>query len=851
MLRADHITGGEMFYTYTGISNGLHRYEVTLKLFMRCNSGRQFPDPAIISVFDKGTYARLDDISVDMFTQRSIAITNHDPCITNPPAVCYEVAFYNFTVWLPVNQFGYILASQVNYRINGISNLDGSTQIGATYTCEIPGDQPRGGASINNSAVFTGSDLVVVCAGNYFSYSFAAKDPDGDELRYSFCAAYRSSAGGINGVPAGSPPYYAVPYGSPGYMEGIPMGGKVTIDARTGLITGVAPPGGIYVITVCVEEVRNGAVIATQRKDLQINVADCSVAAAMLEEDYMVCGESRTATIINLSNSPLIASYDWTVFDPGGNKVYTTRQNFLQYTFPVNGRYAVQLIVNKDAACTDTSQAPVYVYPGLVPLFTASGICITNPTLFHDRSTVTTGAINSWKWDFGQPNSHTDTSSAQNPVYTYTGAGAKNARLIVTTTEGCRDTITKTIDIVDKPPIRLAFRDTTICVNDQLQLKASGDGIYTWSSADGTSYSSLPSPIVSPTATTRYFVDLNLEGCLNRDSVLVRVTDHVVLQAMRDTVICANDTIQLRIISDGLRYEWTPAAQLNNAGVKSPFAITSQTSNYQVTAYIGGCSNVANILVSTVPYPVALAGSDTVICYNTNAQLHAYTNGSNWAWTGASLTDAGMLHPVVSPPSTQAYIFTATGNRGCPKPVSDTVLVTVLPRIVPALSRDTVVVLGQPVQLTAGGGDSYSWSPAFALSATDIANPVATFHQAADGLRYKVDVYNSAGCYDSAFIVIKVYATPPTVFVPTAFTPNHDGINDVLRPVIAGMKRFEVFQVFNRWGQMVFSTSTQGQGWDGTVNGYTQSNNVYVWVVKAIDYNGAPYFKRGTVTLIR
>lgn len=848
LLRADHITGGEMFYTYVGSSNGLYHYEVTLKLFMRCNSGRQFPDPAIISIFDKRNFERVEDISVNIFRQSTIEITNPDPCITNPPRVCYEVAFYNFPVSLPANQSGYILASQVNYRINGISNLNGSSQVGATYTCEIPGIQS---GQINNSAVFTGSDLVIVCAGNFFSYSFAAKDPDGDRLRYSFCAAYHSSIPGVNGAPAGVPPYNSVPYNSPDYMEGLPMGVKVNIDVNTGLITGVAPPGGIYVVTVCVEEIRDGAVIATQRKDLQINVADCSVAAALLEDDYMVCGDSRTTTIANLSNSPLIVSYDWTVFDPGGNAVYTAQHNFLNYTFPVNGLYSIQLIVNKGASCTDTSGAPVYVYPGLVPDFSATGICITNPTVFRDQSTLVTGTINSWKWDFGQTNNPTDTSSEQNPVYTYPNQGSKTARLIVTTTEGCRDTVTKTIDVVDRPPINLAFRDTLICANDQLQLQASGAGSFNWSPAAGMIGANSPSPVVSPNTTTKYFVDINLDGCVNRDSVQVRVTDHVALQAMPDTTICSNDTIQLRVISDGFRYEWTPASQLNNAVAQNPVAVTSNTTHYQVTASIGGCSTTGNILVSTVPYPVVNAGSDTVICYNTNAQLLASTSGSSWTWTGLSLNNMTALNPIAFPQVTQAYIFTATDTRGCPKPVSDTVIVTVLPKITPFLAKDTVVVLGQPLQLTASGGDTYSWSPAFALSATDIANPVAVFHEPSDGLRYKVEVYNSAGCYDSAFILIKIYATLPTVFVPTAFTPNNDGINDILRPVVAGMKQFDYFQVFNRWGQLVFTTSKDGHGWDGKVNGQVQANNVYVWMVRAIDFNGAPYFKRSTVTLIR
>ena len=234
--------------------------------------------------------------------------------------------------------------------------------------------------------------------------------------------------------------------------------------------------------------------------------------------------------------------------------------------------------------------------------------------------------------------------------------------------------------------------------------------------------------------------------------------------------------------------------------------------------------------------------------------MQASTNGSSWQWAPASsLSNAVLLNPVAHPANTTQYIFTAYNSltSGCPKPGTDTILVTVLPKIFASAGEDTMVVIGQPVQLNASGGDSYSWSPAIALSSANIANPMAIFNEPSDGIRYKVNVYNSVGCYDSAFIVIKIFATLPVVFVPTAFTPNNDGKNDVLRPIVAGMKRFDYFNVYNRWGQLVFSTSTDDRGWDGTINGEPQASNAYVWIVKAVDFTGASYFQKGTVTLIR
>src|SRR5262245_58006867 len=81
--KADHITGGEMFYTYAGMVGGMLQYDVTLKFYMRCNSGRQFNNPNIVSIFDRATNQRVAGVSVALADQRTISITDHNPCITN------------------------------------------------------------------------------------------------------------------------------------------------------------------------------------------------------------------------------------------------------------------------------------------------------------------------------------------------------------------------------------------------------------------------------------------------------------------------------------------------------------------------------------------------------------------------------------------------------------------------------------------------------------------------------------------------------------------------------------------------------------------------------------------------
>ena len=844
-----------MFYIFQGFSNGEYQYNVTLKFFMRCNSGRQFYNPAIIGIFNKRTGDHVADISAPLSNQQTLSLSNANPCISNPPTVCYEVGYYYFNVSLPPSADGYKLASQVTFRIQGINNLsNGYTQVGATYTCEIPGTTQAPTGPSNSSAIFTGNDLVIVCADNPFTYSFAADDNDGDQLRYYFCEAFtHTSGGGGSGAsnPPGPPPYQPVPYGSP-FNGQNPLGDKVSINSSTGLISGIAPGAGVYVVTVCVEEVRNGVVIATQRKDLQINIAPCTIAGATLQPEYMLCRNTKSLSLSNLSLSPLIKTYNWTLSNQSGSTLTTSTNPTVSYTFADTGVYKIKLVVNSGQACSDSTTSVAKVYPGFVPAFTSNGVCFTKPTLYTDATTSVYGTVNLWIWDFGESAISTDVSSLRNPVYTFPTMGRKYTQLVVSNTVGCRDTLIDYVTIIDKPPLSLAFKDTLICIHDQVQLNAGASGIFSWSPTFNMINANTKTPTVSPAANTTYYVDMNDNGCINRDSVKVRVTDRVNLSVMNDTTICESDTVQLHIVSDGFRYSWVPIAQVMNPGKPNPFVVTKLSTTYQITAQIGGCTTIDSIHVIAVPYPLANAGPDTIICDHTSVQLHAGVTGNSFTWSPtATLSNSNQLNPVATPKISTTYNLIVYDNKGCPKPGIDQVFVAVLPPIKASAGGDTAIALGQPLQLTATGGINFVWSPTTGLSNARIANPVASFIHSTDSIRYKVQVYNQAGCYDSAFVSIKIFKTLPSVFVPTAFTPDNDGKNDLLKPIAVGMKQIEYFHVYNRWGQLVFSTYANKQGWDGTIRGKVQNSGIYVWAVKAIDYTGKPFFQKGTAALIR
>jgi gliding motility-associated-like protein len=856
-LLAEHITGGEMFYTFEGMVGDRYQYHVTLKLYRDCLSqGAQLDASAGIAIFNKSGGMVWNQL-VPLRTIQVLQLGSPGPCISNPPNVCYQVGYYDFDVVLPASPSGYTVAYQRCCRINGISNLIGSGNTGATYTADIPGTSALQTAPANNSARFIGEDTVIVCGGYPFTYSFAAVDADEttDELRYSFCEAYLGASSGNQAAsapnPPAAPPYTSVSYSS-SYNGDAPLGPDVTINPVTGLISGTAPPQGIYVVTVCVQEIRNGVVIAVQRKDLQIKSGDCDIAKAQLAPVYPVC-DSFTQSFSNLVNSPLIHSYYWDFGDPAsGINNFSSSAN-PSHTFSAAGDYTIKLVTNRNEECSDSTTAIVKAWPLFLPGFSFDGVCIINPVLFKDGTRADFGVVNSWNWNFDDPGSGANnTSILQNPSHVFSSAGTKNVQLTVTSSKGCTGTKTKPVPMIDRPPITLAFKDTLICVPDAVQLQASGTGNFSWTPTTNMTNPGSGTPTVNPTTTTTYYVQLNDQGCINNDSVRIRVVTFVTLIEMDDTTICKTDPVQLVINSNGLQYQWTPVGSVDDATVQNPIAISGNTDTYKVTARIGSCTATRDIDVTAVPYPVADAGDNATICYNKSTVLHGSHDGSSFSWSPvSSLLNPNSLNPIAYPPRTMEYVLTSLDTKGCPKPGRDTVLVTVLDKIVPTATNDTLVVIGQPLQLNAEGGVTYTWSPATGLNNPNFQNPVGIYGAEIDSVRYIVRVFNAAGCYDSTSVKVTVFKTNPYVFVPTAFTPNGDGLNDEIRPIAAGIQKINYFRIFNRWGQMVFNTTRNGQGWDGRIRGAMQGTNVYVWMVSAIDYTGKPLFLKGTVTLIR
>jgi gliding motility-associated-like protein len=167
--------------------------------------------------------------------------------------------------------------------------------------------------------------------------------------------------------------------------------------------------------------------------------------------------------------------------------------------------------------------------------------------------------------------------------------------------------------------------------------------------------------------------------------------------------------------------------------------------------------------------------------------------------------------------------------------------------------KDTSVQANIPFTLNANWtGDFHgvpvlSWSPANGLNTTGGKNPTASLQ---NDQSYYLTATTDIGCKAIDSIKIRVF-NAPGILVPSAFTPNSDGLNDLLRPRYNGIKRLDDFSVYDRWGQLVFRTTDMTKGWDGKVNGQLQSNGTFVWIISADGFDGKKFQLKGTTTVIK
>ena len=350
---------------------------------------------------------------------------------------------------------------------------------------------------------------------------------------------------------------------------------------------------------------------------------------------------------------------------------------------------------------------------------------------------------------------------------------------------------------------------------------------------------------VNPSQTTTYVVTgLSGSGCVATDTVMVFVNPTPNVTVL-DQTICEGDTASLIALPDmaGGVYFWTPGGATTDTIFVSPFT----TTNYSLDYSINGCSSsTANALLTVNPIPTADAGVDDTICEGDSFLLMA--NGPDqYIWNDSIPNNSYINYPIGS----YSFVLEASINN-CMN--LDTMILDVLERPVSIIGSN--VIEGYSVLLvdftnSSSIVNSYEWN--FDNGTTTIVNDQSpqsiSFVDVGD---YFVSLIASNGfCKDTSWLKITVLPySVPSVFVPNVFSPNNDNVNDELQLTYENILEFN-FNVYNRWGNLVYATKEVSDFWDGNIDGKEAKEGVYFYTYKGLGLNNAELSGNGFLTLLR
>lgn len=433
-LRATHIVGGEITYRCLGNNN----FEVTLTVYRDCYNGlAPFDTLASIGVFDF-LWNLKRELLIRYVRDDTIPVVLTDPCLAIPPGVCVHRSSYRAVVNLPYQIGGYNLAYQRCCRNQLIRNIPNPLTVGATYTAVIG---ERALQECNSSARFNNWPPVAICVNKPIDFDHSATDPDGDSLVYKLCVPYE---GATQQFPIPQPPnpgpYREVTWLPPYSLNNVLGGQPLTIDPKTGFLTGVPNTIGNFVVGVCVEEYRKGRLLSTTRRDFQYNVADCGVPEAA----FFAPGTTCDNAVVGFQNfSDLSTAFQW-FFDWQGDKSIGSNLKTPSFQYRKPGRYTVALIANPGKPCADTAFQIVDIVPsGTLSAFATPDNIVRGDTT--QLSAVLTDAV-SFVWTAAVHLSDSTIATPKAwPMETTT------YKVLATNIWGCK--LTQTVRVVVLPPI--------------------------------------------------------------------------------------------------------------------------------------------------------------------------------------------------------------------------------------------------------------------------------------------------------------------------------------------------------------------------------------------------------------
>jgi len=554
-----------------------------------------------------------------------------------------------------------------------------------------------------------------------------------------------------------------------------------------------------------------------------------------------------------------VTNWDW---DFGDGNTSTIQNPMHPYTVP--GTYDVTLVASS-GNCSDQITLQANSFPNPVADFATTDVCVGTPATFTDNSTVTGATITQYAWDFDGLGSAVTPSA----TFTFTTAGTYDVTLGIITSDFCADTQTEQITIYAAPVP--AFAAVAVCEGTAttFQNQSTGSTGQAWDFGDMTGTSVAVSPTYTYATAGTYPVTLGVsssDGCLAAVIQNVTVNPLPTVAATHTDILCAGESNgTATVVASGgtapYSYQWSDVFQSTTTLIEDlgfgPYTIT-------VTDNLGCSADTTVTVLQPLPINVSLvAGDDTCGLGNGAVQAIMLGGTSPFEYVWSAINDSASIYSELTTPSgwntslnPGSYSVTVTDAGDCT--ASGTTTVGQIPSPVAAFTSrskpedfidPTVQLINQST-----GATSYEWHLGDGIVSYS-EDPLFEYDSAGVYLVMLI-AYNDPqyGCADTTFGYVEVDPMF-TFYIPNAFTPDDDGINDTWIPQGANFE-YESYnvQIYDRWGGLIWQTDNPEVYWDGTdqssLKPVKQGMYVYQFILKKFN-TFKPKQITGTVTLYR
>ena len=489
-------------------------------------------------------------------------------------------------------------------------------------------------------------------------------------------------------------------------------------------------------------------------------------------------------------------------------------------------------------------------------------VCIPDSVSFTNNSQIISQQA-SVLWDFGDGY----TSSEWNPTHKFLTPGVYTVTLTIHDIQSCNiyDTLKKNIFVFANTTTNLS--DMNICNTEyaELGMPPASDVNYHWYPETSLNNPNLSNPIATPTNTTTYMLIAETNTCVDTfyQTVIIHSLDVEIATQSQDMTICLGDnaTISVNIYSDdNFIIQWSETSDFQNIIATNTTSLQvspEATKTYYVRVSSQYCTKITPITVSVSTIDVSLQRK--LLCFENTVQLSAEVSSSyppyQYYWDVDAFGSSSEESPIFNVTHSCNYAVTVTNAVGCSATAVNEIIVaenSFSEEFDAWCEPQEIFEFQETILFVTDLGNSYTyhWTPSVGLVTPDSTATIAT---PLESTIYTIHVTDHYGCSKSDTVFVKVnpiYCREPFVFIPNSFTPNGDGINDLL--FVRSDILVEIyFVIYNRWGEKIFETSQQNESWDGTFKSKDCQQGVYDYYLRGRCRGGDEIELKGNVTLIR